>query len=69
MISSVGIPTGARIQLRKAHPCGSRWWLVTQPGADMRLTCAGCGRRVLLDRAEFERRLTAVEPPASGDAS
>jgi hypothetical protein len=49
-----------RVLLRKPHPCGSFEWRVTRVGADIGLKCAGCGRRVMLAREEFERRARAV---------
>jgi len=44
------------VQLRKAHPCGSREFRVTRLGADIGLVCAGCGHRILMDRLDVERR-------------
>ncbi len=58
---------GDRAFLRKAHPCGGREWTVRRTGADIGLECGTCGRRVMLDREEFERRVTRLEPSnASG---
>lgn len=51
---------GDRIRLRKPHPCGSYDWLVVRLGADIGLRCEKCGRRVLLPRAEVERRTKQV---------
>lgn len=51
---------GDRIRLRKPHPCGSYDWLVVRLGADIGLRCVKCGRRVLLPRAEVERRTKQV---------
>ena len=48
---------GDRLRLRKAHPCGAHEWRVVRLGADIGLTCEGCGRRVLLTRRDVERRL------------
>ena len=48
---------GDRVRLRKPHPCGSRAWGVVRIGADIGLVCEGCGRRVLLERRDLERRL------------
>jgi hypothetical protein len=48
---------GDVVRLRKAHPCGSRDWLVDRLGADIGLRCAGCGRHVLLERRALEIRL------------
>lgn len=45
------------VRLRKAHPCGSYEWRVVRIGADIGLKCLGCGRRILLPRSTFERRL------------
>lgn len=58
----VGI--GDEVRLRKMHPCGSRDWRVTRTGADIGLECAGCKRRVLLAREDFERRCIRHTPVA-----
>jgi hypothetical protein len=47
------------VRLRKPHPCGGFEWKVVRLGADIRLECLGCGRRVLLPRRELEKRLKA----------
>ncbi|MGQ9492978.1 MAG: DUF951 domain-containing protein [Anaerolineae bacterium] len=47
------------VRLRKVHPCGSYEWRVVRVGADIGLKCLGCGRRILLPRSTFERRLKA----------
>jgi hypothetical protein len=69
-MSLISIAPGDRVELRKPHPCGSHEWTVTRTGADIGLECAGCGRRVMLDREEFERRtrrvLTPSEPAEAG---
>ena len=50
----------ARVELRKPHSCGGREWTVVRLGADIGLTCDGCGQRVLLARTRLERRLRRV---------
>ncbi|MGH2592189.1 MAG: DUF951 domain-containing protein [Anaerolineae bacterium] len=45
------------VRMRKPHPCGSYEWTVVRLGADIGLKCNTCGRRVLLERREFEKRL------------
>ena len=57
---------GDVVRLRKAHPCGSREWLVDRLGADIGLRCQGCGRHVMLERRALESRL--VEFATRGDA-
>jgi len=65
---------GDVVRLRKPHPCGGYEWLVVRLGADIGMVCATCGRRVLLPRREFEKRVktfvrrgnsqtSAVSPP------
>jgi len=49
-----------KVQLRKAHPCGSDSFTVVALGADIRLTCDGCGTKVFLDRARFDARVRRV---------
>jgi hypothetical protein len=51
------VQVGDRVEMRKPHPCGSTEWTVYRMGADIGLQCAGCGRRVLLARGEFNKRL------------
>jgi hypothetical protein len=58
------IEVGDRVRLRKAHPCGSVEWSVYRVGADIGLRCAGCGRRVMLTRSEFSKRLKQIIPLA-----
>jgi hypothetical protein len=61
---------GDRLTLRKPHACGGRSWLVDRLGADIGLACEGCGRRVVLERRQVERRLVGfvARGPAAGDA-
>jgi hypothetical protein len=66
------------VQMRKPHPCGGDTWRVVRVGADIGLRCQTCGRRVLLPRATFERRLkrfldrgtspAETDPPAGNQA-
>ncbi len=45
------------VQMRKPHPCGGDTWRVVRIGADIGLRCLTCDRKVLLRRADFERRV------------
>jgi hypothetical protein len=45
------------VQLRKPHPCGGDTWRIVRVGAEIGLRCLTCERRVLLPRAECERRI------------
>jgi hypothetical protein len=48
------------VRLRKPHPCGSYEWRVVRIGADIGIKCQVCGRRVLLDRRSFNKRVKTV---------
>ncbi len=55
-----------RVRLKKKHPCGGDMWQVTRTGADIGMLCLTCGRRVFLEREEFERRVKEIlETPAN----
>jgi len=53
------IQLGDVVRLKKKHPCGSYEWQVVKLGADIGIECLKCGRRVLLKRSVFERRIKA----------
>jgi hypothetical protein len=70
MTQRIPVVVGMHVRLRKPHPCGSDEWTVTRTGADVGLVCRGCGRRVMLDREEFERRVKqVVEIPATTETT
>jgi hypothetical protein len=48
------------VRLRKPHPCGSYEWRVVRIGADIGLKCQVCGRRVLMDRRTYRKRVKKV---------
>ena len=51
------IRMGDVVRLRKPHPCGGYEWQVVRLGADIGMVCQTCGRRVLLPRRDFEKRV------------
>ena len=48
------IHVGDTLELKKAHPCGSRQWLVLRVGMDFKLRCAGCGHEPMTPRSKAE---------------
>lgn len=48
------------VRLKKVHPCGGYEWRVVRLGADIGIRCLTCGRRVLLERSVFERRVREI---------
>lgn len=64
---------GDVVRMRKSHPCGSYEWEVMRLGADIGARCLKCGRRILLSRSTFEKRVKrfvsrarAPNPPVPG---
>ncbi|NLT73034.1 MAG: DUF951 domain-containing protein [Chloroflexi bacterium] len=62
------VSVGDRVTLRKPHPCGSFDWVVTRIGTDIGLKCLACGRRVMLPRGEFNRRVKRIVPAADTES-
>lgn len=52
----VPLNMGDIVTLKKGHPCGANEWEITRLGADIGLACRGCGRKIMLPRADFEKR-------------
>jgi hypothetical protein len=48
---------GDVVRFRKAHPCGADEWRVVRLGADIGVRCLKCGRRIVMERAVFEKRV------------
>jgi hypothetical protein len=51
------IKLGDVVRLKKVHPCGGDEWEVVRLGADIGIKCRKCGRRILITRGVFERRV------------
>lgn len=48
---------GDIVRLKRRHPCGGEEWLIDRLGADIGLRCTACGRHVMIERPQLERRL------------
>lgn len=59
------VDVGDLVTLRKPHPCGSYEWVVTRIGTDIGLKCVGCGRRVMLPRGVFNKRVKQIHRPTA----
>ncbi len=51
---------GDIVEMKKAHPCGSKSWEVTRTGADFKMKCLGCGHQVMLSRVKFEKGVKKI---------
>lgn len=54
------IHVGDQLELKKAHPCGSRRWQVLRVGMDFRLKCLGCGHELMLPRSKAEKSVKKI---------
>lgn len=51
---------GSVVVMKKGHPCGANAWEIIRLGVDIKLKCVNCGRTIMMDRIEFERKLKKV---------
>lgn len=55
------IHVGDILELKKAHPCGSKEWMVLRVGMDFKLKCRSCGHEVMTPRAKAEKSVKKVK--------
>lgn len=46
--------------MKKPHACKTNLWRITRMGVDIKIKCENCGREVMIERLEFERKLKKV---------
>ncbi len=49
-----------KVIMKKPHPCGTNLWEIVRMGIDIKIKCMNCGRTIMMDRLEFERKLKKV---------
>ena len=54
------IKVGDTLELKKAHPCGSRQWQVLRVGMDFKLRCMGCGHELMVPRSKAAKAVKKV---------
>ena len=62
------LKVGDKVELKKEHPCGSKEWLVTRVGMDIKLKCLGCGHEVFAPRHKIEKSIKSVFSKEREDA-
>lgn len=48
------------VEMKKAHPCGSKVWEVLRVGMDIKLKCTGCGHEVMEPRRKIEKNIKRI---------
>ena len=51
---------GDVVELKKAHPCGSKQFEITRVGMDFRIRCTGCGHEAWIPRVKLEKAIRKV---------
>lgn len=51
---------GTVIETKKKHPCGSALWTIVRTGADYKIKCNGCGRIIMLEYEELNKKIKKV---------
>ena len=54
------IRVGDKLEMKKTHPCGERFFTVLRSGIDFRLRCNKCGREFLIPRSKAEKNIKKV---------
>lgn len=51
---------GDTVVMKKPHACKTNEWTITRIGVDIKIKCVHCGREIMMDRLEFEKKLKKV---------
>ena len=62
------VRVGDLLELKKAHPCGSRQCQVLRVGMDFKLRCAGCGHELMIPRSKAEKNIKKIIRTEETDA-
>ncbi len=46
--------------MKKEHACGTNKWIIKRVGVDIKIQCLNCGREIMMDRLEFQKKLKRV---------
>lgn len=62
-MNGIRFNTGARLLLKKPHPCGGQEFAVLRSGSDVHLRCLGCGRDLTIPRLKLEKNIRKIIDP------
>lgn len=49
-----------RVIMKKPHACQTNEWLITRVGVDVKIKCVNCGREIMMDRLEFDKKIKKI---------
>lgn len=61
------VRVGDILQMKKAHPCGSKNFLVLRSGMDFKIKCEKCGHEVMLPRVKAEKNIKKIIRESQND--
>lgn len=62
------IRAGDILEMKKCHPgCGSDKMKAVRVGADVKLTCVGCGRLIIMPRSKCEKSVKRIAGAGDGE--
>lgn len=51
---------GDKVIMKKPHACGINEWSITRLGIDVKIKCNNCGREIMMERIEFQKKLKKI---------
>lgn len=60
MQNILSIHEGDLLEVKKAHPCGSKTFKVIRTGSDVKIMCTECSRTLTLERIKLEKMVKKV---------
>ena len=51
---------GIKVIMKKPHPCGEKSFKVLRIGADIKVSCVGCGRLLTIERLKIEKMIKKI---------
>lgn len=51
---------GSIVIMKKPHACKTNLWEIVRCGVDVKIKCTNCGRMIMMDRIEFDKKLKKV---------
>ena len=54
------VRVGDILEMKKPHPCGSRYFEVLRVGMDFMIKCTGCGHEIMAARAKIEKSIRKI---------
>ena len=56
----MNVNVGARVEMKKQHPCGGNIFTILRIGMDFKIRCEKCGREVMVPRNKIEKNIRRI---------